>query len=217
MTTSEIKVDKKICIFCGSSSGNSPAYAAAADALGKLLVEKNWGLVYGGGTTGVMGDIAKAVGTRGGYVHGIIPKALIEREQGQVIPDPSIYGHTTLVDDMHTRKRLMGRSSDAFVAMPGGYGTAEELFEVITWNQLGIHSLPVVIFNIEGFYDGLVEWINTAVGSGFISKGNRDIIVVASTPEEVIEKIENYKIADGRLNLNWDVQTPGIKEEHTAK
>lgn len=160
-----------------------------------------------------MGDIAKAVGTRGGYVHGIIPRALIEREQGQVIPDPKIYGKTTLVDDMHTRKRLMGRSSDAFVALPGGYGTAEELFEVITWNQLGIHSLPVVIFNINGFYDGLIDWINKAVESGFISKGNRDIIVIASTPEEVIEKIENYQVAEGRLNLNWDVQTPGIKEE----
>lgn len=159
-----------------------------------------------------MGSIAKAVGTRGGYVHGIIPRALIEREQGHVIPDPKIYGKTTLVDDMHTRKRMMGRTSDAFVALPGGYGTAEELFEVITWNQLGIHSLPVVIFNVNGFYDGLIDWIDKAVGSGFISKGNRDIIVVANSPEEVIEKIENYRIADGRLSLNWDVQTP-IKEK----
>lgn len=161
----------------------------------------------------VMGSIAKAVGTRGGYVHGIIPRALIEREQGHEIPDPEIYGKTTLVNDMHTRKRLMGRTSDAFVALPGGYGTAEELFEVITWNQLGIHSMPIVIFNIDGFYDGLIDWIYKAVEAQFISENNRDIIVIATTPEEVIEKIENYKVADGRLNLNWDVQTPGIKEE----
>lgn len=161
----------------------------------------------------IMGSIARAVATRGGYVHGVIPRALIEREQGHVVPDPKLYGQTTLVDDMHTRKRLMARSSDAFVAMPGGYGTAEELFEVITWNQLGIHEMPIVIFNIDGFYDGLIDWINKAVDSGFIRKGNRDIIVTASTAEEVIEKIENYKVAEGRFNLNWDVQTP-LKDDN---
>lgn len=154
-----------------------------------------------------MGTVARGVGSRGGTVHGIIPRALIEREQTSV-PDPNLYGKTTVVEDMHTRKRLMAQSSSAFVALPGGYGTAEELFEVITWNQLGIHEMPIVILNVNGFYDGLISWVNEAVRSEFISSGNREIIVEAKTAEEVIEKIENYKVADGRFHLNWDSQTP---------
>lgn len=155
-----------------------------------------------------MGAVAKATATRGGKVEGIIPKALIDREQGGVHPDEAQFGKTTVVHDMHTRKRLMGQQADAFVALPGGYGTAEELFEVITWNQLGIHSRPIVILNIGGFYDGLVQWIDNAVQSGFISSSNRKIVVSASTAEEVIEKIVNYEIPDGRLNLDWSAQTP---------
>lgn len=154
-----------------------------------------------------MGTVARAVASRNGTVHGIIPRALIEREQTKEI-DPDLYGKTTIVEDMHTRKRLMGQLSAGFIALPGGYGTAEELFEVITWNQLGIHSMPIVILNVNGFYDGLIDWINAAVSSEFISKGNRDIVVEAKTPEEAIEKIENYKVAQDRFHLNWDAQTP---------
>lgn len=154
-------------------------------------------------TNSIMGTVARAVGSRGGTVHGIIPRALIEREQTQ-IPDPALYGKTTVVEDMHTRKRLMAQSSAGFIALPGGYGTAEELFEVITWNQLGIHEMPIVVFNVNGFYDGLIAWINEAVKSGFISAGNRDIIVEAKSAEEVIEKIEHYQVAAGRFLLNWD-------------
>lgn len=154
-----------------------------------------------------MGAVARGVGSRGGVVHGIIPRALIERER-TTEPDPKLYGKTTVVEDMHTRKRLMSELSAAFVAMPGGYGTAEELFEVITWNQLGIHEMPIVIYNVGGFYDGLIAWVNEAVAKGFISPGNRGIIVEAKTAEDVIHQIEKYKVALGRLNLNWDASAP---------
>lgn len=160
-----------------------------------------------------MGSIAKAVESRNGHVHGIIPEALIKHEQKDTIPDSSTSNSrpntkTTIVSDMHTRKSTMAHLADAFVAMPGGYGTAEELFEVITWNQLGIHSLPVVVYNVDGFFDGLVSWINSAVEAGFISQGNRQIVVFAKSAREVVEKIENYRAADGRLDLNWSVQSP---------
>lgn len=200
---------KTICVFCGSSSGNDDSVTKAADKLGELFVQNQWGLVYGGGTTGIMGTVARAVATRGGYVNGIIPEALIHKEQNKINP-PTVeeYGQTTVVQDMHTRKRLMGQEADAFVALPGGYGTAEELFEVITWNQLGIHSCPIVLFNINGFYDGLIEWINKAVEQGFIGNGARDIVVVGETAEEVIEKIKEYKVAEGRFTLDWGDQGP---------
>lgn len=159
----------------------------------------------------IMGAVAKSTKTSGGEVKGIIPRALIEREQKCNTPDPELFGETVIVEDMHTRKRLMAQSSSAFVALPGGYGTVEELFEVVTWNQLGIHSMPIVIFNVDGFYDGLTNWINQAVDSGFISTGNRKIIVEATSAAEVIEKIENYVVPEGRYNLNWDSEQPNKK------
>jgi uncharacterized protein (TIGR00730 family) len=158
-----------------------------------------------------MGTIARSTKINGGEVKGIIPRALIERERECKTPDPEFFGETVIVEDMHTRKRLMAQSSSAFVALPGGYGTVEELFEVITWSQLGIHSLPIIIFNVDGFYDGLTNWINHAVKSGFISSNNRKIIVEATSAAEVIEKIENYIVPDGRLNLNWDSEQPDKK------
>lgn len=158
-----------------------------------------------------MGIVAKSTFANGGPVKGIIPRALIEKEQGAETPDPTQFGETVIVEDMHTRKRLMGQASQAFVALPGGYGTAEELFEVITWNQLGIHDRPIVVFNINGFYDGLVKWVDEAVESGFISKDNRKIIVEAKTAEETIRLIKEYQVPEGRFNLNWDNQTPAKK------
>lgn len=150
-----------------------------------------------------MGAVARGVGSRGGKVHGIIPRALIEREQNSIVPDPKLYGQTTIVEDMHTRKRIMAELSSAFVALPGGYGTAEELFEVITWNQLGIHELPIILLNIDCFYDGLVSWIDNAVASGFVAPGLRNIVIEVKTAEEVISAIENYVVPAERLKLNW--------------
>lgn len=214
-----------ICVYCGSSFGNSSKYSNEAARLGELLHGLGWRLVYGGGSTGLMGTIASsAMGpTFDGKVLGIIPDALVskERDSGDgsdlnaklresvdnhkgATPISSKYGETLIVPDMHTRKRKMAEESDAFVAMPGGYGTLEEIMECITWSQLGIHGKPIVLFNIDGFYDHLLDFIKHAIEQGFISKKNGEIIQVASTPEEVVEKIANYVVPDGRFNLAWD-------------
>ncbi|GAV28010.1 hypothetical protein PMKS-001478 [Pichia membranifaciens] len=217
---------KTICVFCGSSFGSNPDFAAEAIKLGELMASKNYGLVYGGGTTGLMGCIAKAVASNNTYVHGIIPDALVSKERtskdeiekindklknsvenhkGETPLDDS-YGKTTIVSDMHTRKRLMGQEAEAFVAMPGGFGTLEELFEITTWSQLGIHKKPVILFNINGFYDELIVFVQKSIEAGFISENNGKILQVANTPEEVLEKLDNYKVPEGRFNLSWKNQ-----------
>jgi uncharacterized protein (TIGR00730 family) len=210
---------KKICVFCGSSFGSNELYAEVAADLGARLASLNWGLVYGGGSTGLMGKVARGCATNGGYVHGIIPDALVCKERtvppnnnmtidehkGHTpLPDSKEYGKTTIVKDMHTRKRLMGQEADAFVALPGGYGTIEELMEVVTWCQLNIHNKPIVVFNINGFYDNFLKFIDDAIQNEFVSKSNRDIIKVANTVDEVFHEIENYEIPQGRFNLEWN-------------
>lgn len=217
---------KTICVFCGSSFGNNPEFASEATKLGELMASKNYGLVYGGGTTGLMGCIAKAVASNNTYVHGVIPDALVSKERKSIdeiekinnelknsvenhkgeTPLDDSYGKTTIVSDMHTRKRLMGQEADAFVAMPGGFGTLEELFEITTWSQLGIHQKPVILFNISGFYDELIIFVEKSIKAGFISENNGKILQVASTPAEVVDKLDNYKVPEGRFNLSWKNQ-----------
>lgn len=215
--------EKKLCVFCGSSFGNTESFAEESFRLGHLLAKRNWGLVYGGGSTGLMGAVARGCASNGGYVHGIIPAALISRERttdeevnqklkagidhhngSTPIPDSSAYGKTTLVKDMHTRKKMMGQEADGFVALPGGYGTMEELMEVVTWHQLNIHSKPIVIYNMDGFYDNFLLFIKDAIKSEFVSSKNGEIIKVANTAEEVIQAIENYEVPEGRFDLKWD-------------
>ncbi|KAI0465127.1 hypothetical protein LJB42_000349 [Komagataella kurtzmanii] len=215
--------EKTICVFCGSSYGNSELYAKLAYELGVKLAEKRYGIVYGGGTTGLMGAVANGCASNGGYVHGVIPEALITRERIDSkqfnesikstvdnhtgvtpIPEEKEYGKTTIVKDMHTRKRLMSTEANAFIALPGGYGTLEELMEIVTWSQLGIHDQPIVLFNIDGFYDGFIEFIKTAIQSGFISERNGDIIVVANTIDDVLVGIDDYKVPEGRFKLKWN-------------
>lgn len=217
---------KTICVFCGSSFGNNPEFATEATKLGEVLASSNYGLVYGGGTTGLMGAIAKSVASRNVYVHGVIPDALVSKERksadeiekmnddikssvdnhkGETPLDDS-YGKTTIVTDMHTTKKLMGQEADAFVAMPGGFGTMEELFEITTWSQLGIHKKPVILFNINGFYDELISFVNNSIKAGFISENNGKILQIASTAQEVIEKLDNYEVPEGRFNLSWKNQ-----------
>lgn len=214
-----------VCVYCGSSFGNDSNYSDQAKKLGKLFHKLGWRLVYGGGSTGLMGTIASsAMGPDcDGKVLGIIPNALVskERDSGDdddvnaklkesvdnhrgATPISSKYGETCVVPDMHTRKRKMAEESDAYVAMPGGYGTLEEIMECITWSQLGIHGKPIVLFNIDGFYDSLLNFIKHAIDEGFISRKNGLIIQVATTPEEVVEKIAHYVVPDGRFNLAWD-------------
>ncbi len=160
-----------------------------------------------------MGEIAKTLVSLSGpgAVHGIIPEALItwEQELSGAMIDEQIYGGSTVVADMHTRKRLMakrvieGGPGSGFVALSGGYGTLEELMEIITWNQLGIHSRGIVLFNVEGYYDGLIQWVETAVSSGFISPGNAGILVEALAADEVVTQLREYRVAEGRFNLDW--------------
>ena len=165
-----------------------------------------------------MGEIARTLVFLSGVeaVQGIIPEALIKYEQDGASAtdakntiDEKIYGRTMVVPDMHTRKHLMakkvmeGGPGSGFVALSGGYGTLEELMEVITWNQLGIHSKGVVVFNIEGYYDGLLQWVRTAVSAGFIAPGNAGILVEALDAEEVVTQLRDYKISEDRMKLDW--------------
>lgn len=198
---------------CGLCPGTSQVHLDAARSLAREFHKNNIRLVYGGGTgPGLMGEIARTLVALSGpdAVHGVIPEPLKRWEQdGSGAINEDIYGRLTVVPDMHTRKQLMaekvieGGPGSGFVALSGGYGTLEELFEVITWNQLGIHNRGIVLFNIEGYYDGLISWVQTAVSSGFIAPGNAGILVEALEAEEVITQLKEYRIAEGRFNLDW--------------
>src|SRR5215813_7966541 len=169
----------KICVFCGSSVGARPAYAAAAKKLGELMAKRGIGL---------MGTIADAVLNNGGEAVGVIPDGLMQREIGH-------RGVTRLhvVETMHQRKALMADLSDAFIAMPGGYGTLEEFAEIVTWSQLGIQIKPCALLNIDGYWDGLLNFVDHAVNEDFVRGENRDLIVVGATPEEVLDKIQSWR------------------------
>ncbi|HEY6352588.1 MAG TPA: TIGR00730 family Rossman fold protein [Candidatus Angelobacter sp.] len=177
----------RICVFCGSSVGARPAYAAAARRLGELMAGRGIGLVFGGGCIGLMGAIADAVLTGGGEVTGVIPDGLMRREIGH-------RGVTKLhvVETMHQRKALMADLSDAFVALPGGYGTLEEFAEIVTWSQLGIQIKPCALLNIEGYWDGLLAFLDHSVEENFVRQENRDMIVVGTTPEEILDRIRSW-------------------------
>ncbi|KAJ7976198.1 Cytokinin riboside 5'-monophosphate phosphoribohydrolase [Quillaja saponaria] len=177
----------RICVFCGSSSGKKASYQEAAVELGNELVERRIDLVYGGGSVGLMGLISQAVHDGGRHVLGIIPKSLMPRE---ITGEP--IGEVRAVSDMHQRKAEMARQADAFIALPGGYGTLEELLEVITWAQLGIHRKPVGLLNVDGFYNSLLSFIDKAVDEGFISPIARRIIVSAPTAKQLVRELEEH-------------------------
>ncbi|MEY4096024.1 MAG: hypothetical protein RLZZ53_3223 [Acidobacteriota bacterium] len=182
---------KRIAVFCGSSIGNQPAYAEAAVALGGVLAKRGIGLVCGGGNVGLMGVIAEAVLTAGGEVIGVIPQALADRELA--------HGGVTdlrIVDSMHTRKAMMAELSDAFIAMPGGVGTFEEFFEVVTWTQLGLHRKPCALLNVAGFYAPLAAFIDQAVSEGFIKPIHRQMIVVDDNPERLVDSLAAVQLPD---------------------
>ncbi|KAF2085720.1 hypothetical protein K490DRAFT_58360 [Saccharata proteae CBS 121410] len=221
-----------ICVFCGASDGTSPVHMAAARALAEMLHKVGAQLVYGGGTVGLMGEIARTLVSLSGpdAVHGIIPLPLIKLEQNydeemekerlsgkapsgsgpRNVIDEKIFGRTTIVKDMHSRKQMMaqcvmaGGPGSGFVALSGGFGTMEELMEVTTWNQLGIHGRGVVIYNVDGYWDGLINWVKGAVSHGFIAPTNAGILVEALSAEEVIKCLREYECAEGRFKLNWD-------------
>ena len=182
---------KRICVYCGSNTGNQPIYREMADAMGALLARRGIGLVYGGGNVGLMGIVADAALAGGGDVTGVIPRALADREIAHA-------GVTDLrvVDSMHTRKALMAELSDAFIAMPGGVGTFEEFFEAVTWTQLGVHRKPCGLLNVGGFYTPLAAFIDQAVTEGFIKPIHRAMIVVDDDPERLLNSLAAIKLPD---------------------
>jgi uncharacterized protein (TIGR00730 family) len=182
---------KRICVYCGSSTGAQPIYREMAEAMGGLLARRGIGLVYGGGNVGLMGIVADAALAGGGEVIGVIPGALADREVAHA-------GVTDLrvVDSMHTRKALMAELSDAFIAMPGGVGTFEEFFEAVTWTQLGVHRKPCGLLNVGGFYTPLAAFIDQAVTEGFIKPVHRAMIVVDDDPERLVNSLATVKLPD---------------------
>jgi uncharacterized protein (TIGR00730 family) len=180
---------RRLCVFCGSSVGARPAYAAAAAAMGTTLAQRGIGLVYGGGNIGLMGVVADAALAAGGEVIGVIPHALEKRELAHC-------GVTALhvVDSMHERKAKMADLSDAFIAMPGGVGTFEEFFEVVTWTQLGLHRKPCGLLNVDGFYTPLSDFIDRAVAEGFIKPVHRGAIVMDDDPARLIDRLSTIDL-----------------------
>lgn len=174
----------RLCVFCGSKNGARPEYGAAAKTVGRLLAERGVGLVYGGGHVGLMGVLADATLAAGGQVFGVIPRSMVESELAHLQ-----LTQLDIVDTMHQRKARMAELCDAFLALPGGYGTMEELFEVVTWAQIRLHAKPIGLLNVAGYYDGLLKWIEHAISDGFIAAKHLALIRVGVEPGELIDKL----------------------------
>ncbi|MBD3308710.1 TIGR00730 family Rossman fold protein [candidate division KSB3 bacterium] len=182
---------KRLCVFCGSSPGLKPAYRQAARDLGQLLANRQIGLVYGGGNVGMMGEIARVASEAGGEVIGVIPKALAEKEVAFTdLTDLRV------VESMHERKALMAQLSDGFIALPGGLGTLEEFFEVLTWAQLNIHRKPCGLLNICRYYDKLIGFVDYAVEQGFITTEHRSLLLIDAQPDGLLRQFEHYQPID---------------------
>jgi uncharacterized protein (TIGR00730 family) len=181
---------RRLAVYCGSAPGSSPVFAEAARATAKAMVGQGVELVYGGGRLGLMGLIADSVLELGGQVYGVIPAALVELEVAHE-------GITELhrVETMHERKAKMTELADAFLALPGGIGTLDELFEAWSWNALGYHAKPFCLLNVEGFWDGMIEFMDHATRNGFLSQQRRKQLLVASTPEEALEYLDEAAAA----------------------
>lgn len=178
---------RRLCVFCGSSAGHRPEYREAAHQLGRLLAEHGIGLVFGGGHIGLMGILADAILEGDGEAIGVIPQALVDRE----LAHNSL---TTLhvVNTMHQRKALMADLADGFVGLPGGVGTADEFFEILTWAQLGMHAKPVGLLNVVGFFDPLLQWLDTCVREGFLAQEYRELLRIAAAPRDLLEMIMRH-------------------------
>ena len=175
----------RVCVFIGSSPGRDPAYAQAARDLADELSRRGIGLVYGGASVGLMGEVARAMAAAGGEVIGVIPQHLVDREVANTaISDLRVVG------SMHERKALMAELADGFVTLPGGLGTLEELFEILTWNILGIYDKPCALLNVRGYYDGLERFLDHAADEGFIRAEHRAAIVVSDDLETVLDSLE---------------------------
>ena len=179
---------KSVCVYCGSSAGRAPAYAEAARGLGKALVDRGLGLVYGGASVGLMGVVADTVLGLGGRVTGVMPEALVRREVAH-----RGLSQLRVTGSMHERKMMMAELSDAFVALPGGVGTLEELFEAWTWAQLGLHAKPCGLLNAGGYYDGLIAFLDHTVSERFVREPHRSMLIVSDDPSELLDRFEGYQ------------------------
>jgi uncharacterized protein (TIGR00730 family) len=183
---------KRICVFCGTNAGARPDYGAAARDLGRILAEEEIELVYGGASVGIMGELADSVHEHGGQVTGIIPQQLMQKEAAHT----GIH-NLIVVASMHQRKSQMADMSDAFIALPGGIGTLEGFFEVLTWGQVGIHSKPSGILNVAGYFDELTRFLDHAVAEGFLTEAHRNVIAVESDPRHLIEQLRSFTPVEG--------------------
>jgi uncharacterized protein (TIGR00730 family) len=182
---------KRICVFCGSQAGSREVYSEQARALGRAMAERGIGLVYGGGGIGMMGAVADAVIEARGEVIGVIPYALASKERARRDVDMRV------VNTMHERKAMMAELSDAFIAMPGGFGTLEEMMETITWGQLGIHRKPVGLLNVAGYYDPLLAMIDRAIDEGFILPRYRNLFVASSGVDDLFDLMRKFQPLEG--------------------
>jgi len=179
---------KRVCVFCGSSPGANPQYAAMTTQLGGILARRGLTLVYGGGNVGLMGTLADAVMKDGGHVIGVIPQALVDREVAHAgLPDLRI------VASMHERKALMADLADAFVALPGGIGTLEEFCEILTWAQLGLHQKPCGLINVAGYFDHLMAFLDHSVSERFLRAEHRGMVLVEADPEKLLDQLDAYR------------------------
>ena len=178
---------RRICVYCGSSPGRNPAYTAAAKELARVLVRHEIELVYGGADRGIMGVLANTVLDNGGKVHGVIPQMLMDKE----IAHPGLT-ELHVVASMHARKSMMAALSDGFIALPGGYGTLEEIIEMITWGQLHFHDKPCGLLNVEGYFDHLLAYFDHASAEGFLRRAHRDMLLVDADPVGLVQQFERY-------------------------
>jgi hypothetical protein len=189
----------RVCVYCGSRLGRGEQYREVTVAFGEELVRRDIGLVYGGGGVGLMGVLAETVLAGGGDVVGVIPTALRERER-----PPADLTELVVVDSMHDRKRQMFDRAEGFAALAGGLGTLEELFEMLTWAQLGIHDYPCGLLNVDGYYDGLLSFVDTAVSAQFVPEDHRALLTVRDDPADLIAELEAYAPPDRDGQLGVD-------------
>jgi uncharacterized protein (TIGR00730 family) len=181
-----------LCVYCGSRHGARPEYGAAARAVGREIGARGWQLVYGGGNVGLMGEVADAAVAHGARVVGVIPRSLMEREVGH-----RALHELHVVETMHQRKQMMAERASAFVALPGGIGTLEELYEVWTWRQLGYHDQPIGLLNVAGYYDSLLAFMDTTVSQDFLSASQRQTLQVGTEPIELLDRLHAQTMNPG--------------------
>ena len=190
---------KKICVYCGSSPGKNPAYSLAAASLAQVLCDRGIGLVYGGAAVGVMGTIANAVLDAGGEAIGVIPKSLAVKEVAH-----ANLTELHVVASMHERKAMMAELSDGFIALPGGWGTLEEIFEMLTWAQLGFHEKPCGLLNIDGYYNGLISFLENSFEQKFVNELCRPMLMKAREPESLLDQFAAYRAPNVRKWMGED-------------